>query len=614
MLTPMKLDEISAFLQPDAVAHSSSEGLFLKSSAVVSANLHGNRSQSINHQPHGTIGSRSTLPEPWQAQPLPLGYPTLGLGLLTGVLGLSFTFLWLRIQRLTDLVHRRDHQIHTLSATDSLTGLINRKQLIVIGNDLLKSNRTADIALLCINLNRFSAINDVFGHDTGDEVLWQVSCRLKSGFGESVTLARIGADEFALLLTLPRSHAANSGSAQLCRYAEHLFQILSRPFEINGQSLILSGRLGIALLAFENQEASAVTAPQSLTASKSLTASQSLTAPQYGGAVAAQTCERSFIELLTQAVLAMSKAKAALDPGIERSSAAVYSHYIYSPKADAESRYALFHPSMQSDTISQVQFRQALKMAIHRKQLRVRYQPIVDLQSARTIGFEALVRWQHPTRGLLSPSAFLPAAEEMGLMVAIDRWVMQTACAQISSWSSPSSALRPSLSVNLSAAHLAESDLADYVQQLLCEHSMAPHQLNLEITESVMIGDTQRVIETLIQVKALGVSVSLDDFGTGYSSLCYLHQFPVDVLKIDRSFVRCLGAGKMPITQQEGPPHGEVILKAILALAKGLDLRVIAEGIERDEQLLELRQLQCSYGQGNFFSQPLKGPSARKLL
>lgn len=250
-------------------------------------------------------------------------------------------------------------------------------------------------------------------------------------------------------------------------------------------------------------------------------------------------------------------------------------------------------------------FQKALMHAIDRRELRVRYQPIVDLCSSQPVGFEALVRWQHPDRGLLLPGDFLPLAEEIGLAIAIDRWVMQAACQQLAAWQRQTKAFKPALSINLTSTHLADPDLVNYIQLLLAHYQLAPSQLNLEVTESVMIMDPNRAIDTLRKIKALGISVSLDDFGTGYSSLCYLHQLPADVLKIDRSFVS--GLGKVP-------SQCDVIIKAILDLAAELNIRVIAEGIERDEQRQQLQLMNCSYGQGNLFSKPIEAACAQGLL
>ncbi len=569
------------------------------------------------------VVSHAPFPDACQTYALSLGYPAVSLGLMTGLFSVAFVLLGLRIRRLTRLVQRRDHQIVTLSAVDPLTGLANRKQLDAVGSQLLAASPRVEVALLYINLDGFKAVNDALGHGAGDELLLRVSQRLQACKRPKDTLSRLGGDEFALLLRWDDARQKRLCRREhICQYAEHLLKVLSEPFEVYGQPVSITGSLGMAL------------------------ATKETTAPL------------SFGHLLSQADIAMSQAKRARAmskvmpdaPGKYTQGKCVHSHY------------ALFHPLMQSEVVAQALLRRELKAAIVRQELRVHYQPIVDLRTSRTVGFEALVRWQHAVRGLLPPSAFLPQAEEMGLTVSIDRWVMEAACRQLSIWSRPPFLLQLSLSVNLSAAHLAEPDLVEYVQQLLSQYAIKPYQLNLEITESVMIADPERVIDTLGHLKKLGLSVSLDDFGTGYSSLGYLHQFPVDVLKIDRSFVSCLGPagqrlshvsssavnsstvneraneragvneragsafacssedtpdqvlGYTPDNRQRTPAQEEVIVQAIVDLARGLNIRVVAEGIERDDQRLQLRQMHCSYGQGNFFSEPLDGLTACELL
>ena len=277
---------------------------------------------------------------------------------------------------------------------------------------------------------------------------------------------------------------------------------------------------------------------------------------------------------------------------------------------------------------------QALRLALHREEFRVYYQPIVELQTAEIVGFEALVRWQHPQQGLLRPADFLPLAEEMNLIAAIDRWMLKAVCQQLSIWQANPDFQRlniqPCLSINLSAAYLSQpgSDvtgldkfgLVDYVRSLLTHYSIAPQQINLEITESVMITDPEQAMATLRQIREMGLKVSLDDFGTGYSSLSYLHQFPVDVLKIDKTFVRYLGdQGNDHHDHHHDhgaafPDRHQVIVQAILDLAKGLNLSVVAEGIEQPYQHSQLKQMNCHYGQGNLFGQAVDAASAQALL
>lgn len=277
---------------------------------------------------------------------------------------------------------------------------------------------------------------------------------------------------------------------------------------------------------------------------------------------------------------------------------------------------------------------QTLRLALQREEFRVYYQPIVELQTSKIVGFEALVRWQHPVQGLLKPADFLPLAEKMGLIAAIDRWVLKTACQQLSTWQTNLDRqhfnIRPCLSINLSANYLSQPGLdakglnklglVDYVRSLLTHYSVVPQQITLEITESVMITDPQQAMETLRLLREMGLKVSLDDFGTGYSSLSYLHQFPVDVLKIDRAFVRHLGNqgnGNHDHHSDRGealPDRHQVIVQAILDLAKGLNLCVVAEGVEQSCQHWQLKQMNCHYGQGDLFGHAVDAVSAQALL
>jgi EAL domain-containing protein (putative c-di-GMP-specific phosphodiesterase class I) len=246
-----------------------------------------------------------------------------------------------------------------------------------------------------------------------------------------------------------------------------------------------------------------------------------------------------------------------------------------------------------------------LRRAVDRGELRLHYQPLVDLVTGAVLGMEALLRWQHPVRGLVPPLSFIPLAEETGLILPIGRWVLQTACEQVRDWQrrfpSVSSLV---LSVNLSARQFAQADLVGEVASVLDHTGLDPAALELEITESVVMDESEASVERLRALRALGVKLVLDDFGTGYSSLSYLRRLPLDTIKIDRSFVNGLGedAANLPIVQ------------AVISLAHGLGIGVVAEGIETAEQLRWLRQLVCDRGQGYFFARPLPRAEMEALL
>jgi EAL domain-containing protein (putative c-di-GMP-specific phosphodiesterase class I) len=242
-------------------------------------------------------------------------------------------------------------------------------------------------------------------------------------------------------------------------------------------------------------------------------------------------------------------------------------------------------------------------MAQERQEFFIHYQPIVALDDFRLCGFEALVRWQHPVRGLISPLDFIPVAEEGGQIVQIGQWVLREACFQIQSWQEKFPADKPLyMTVNLSARQFAQPDLIDQVRNILAETKIDPAFLKLEITESMVMDNFESAAAMLFQLRALGVRLSIDDFGTGYSSLTYLHRFPIDTLKIDRSFITCMDKENMEI------------VRTILMLAENLGMDAVAEGVETQEQLTLLRSLNCQNGQGYFFSKPLDVAGAEAII
>jgi diguanylate cyclase (GGDEF)-like protein len=273
-------------------------------------------------------------------------------------------------------------------------------------------------------------------------------------------------------------------------------------------------------------------------------------------------------------------------------------------KADASVGCVVFEPSMSTQTMDRIDMEDDLRRAIERGELRVHYQPLVDLGSDRIVGFEALVRWQHPVRGLVPPLAFIPLAEETGLIVPLGRWVLETACRQARKWrDSRPSGPRLLMSVNLSARQFVQPDLVDQVEAVLAETGLEPSMLELEITESVVMDQSEAGIRTLSRLRDMGVRLVLDDFGTGYSSLAYLKHLPLDTIKIDRTFVAGL----------DGPTDRSIV-EAVITLAHGLRISVVAEGIETEAQFEILRAMGCDVGQGYLFAHPLPAPEAARLL
>ncbi len=277
---------------------------------------------------------------------------------------------------------------------------------------------------------------------------------------------------------------------------------------------------------------------------------------------------------------------------------------MYHAKA-AEKDYVVFDQKMHARAVTLLQLETDLRTAIERDELCMYYQPIVDLTSMRLFGFESLIRWNHPQRGLVPPGEFIPVSEETGLIIPLTLWVLRTSCRQMVEWQRKSESNRNLVvSVNLSGKHFAQKDLVKQIKAIIDETGIDPKHLKLELTESAVMQNAEGVILMLKQLRELGIQLSIDDFGTGYSSLSYLHRFPINTLKVDRSFVS---------TMEDGSENGEIV-RTVVALAKTLGLDVIAEGIETIHQLHQLRILGCEYGQGYLFSRPVPVEEAERLL
>jgi diguanylate cyclase (GGDEF)-like protein/PAS domain S-box-containing protein len=277
---------------------------------------------------------------------------------------------------------------------------------------------------------------------------------------------------------------------------------------------------------------------------------------------------------------------------------------MYSAKALGKARYQVFDEKMHTHAVALLEIESDLRRAIEEEEFKVNYQPIVSLGSGQICGFEALVRWHHPERGMISPADFIPIAEETGLVIQIDRWVLRQACLQMRKWQDTLPVTRRmKISVNLSCKQFMQPTIVGQVLEILQETGLDPSSLKLEITESVMLERGDYVMSVLEQLSAAGIELSLDDFGTGYSSLSYIHHFPVTALKIDQSFIKRIGREQ----------NGEIV-RAVVALARNLGLEVVAEGIETVIQLDQLKALGCEQGQGFFFSEPIDKESATALI
>jgi diguanylate cyclase (GGDEF)-like protein len=278
---------------------------------------------------------------------------------------------------------------------------------------------------------------------------------------------------------------------------------------------------------------------------------------------------------------------------------------MYRAKGHGRGRHEMFDTAMLAHAQTRLQLEIDLRKALERKEFIIHYQPIVELKTRRIVGFEALLRWQHPTRGLVMPSEFIPLAEETGLIVPVGHWVLNEACSQMRAWQVEFPTEPPlTISVNLSARQCSQMDLVQKVAAVLQKTGLAASHLKLELTESMIVEDAASTAATLSELRTLGVQVQIDDFGTGYSSLGYLQRLPIDTLKIDRTFVGRIGNNG----------SGTEIVQTILALAHDLKMKVVAEGIETDEQLSKLKSMECEYGQGFLFTEPVDSQAAALLL
>jgi diguanylate cyclase (GGDEF)-like protein len=278
---------------------------------------------------------------------------------------------------------------------------------------------------------------------------------------------------------------------------------------------------------------------------------------------------------------------------------------MYRAKAKGKAQYQVFDQEMHQQAVMQLQFETEMRHALERGEFCLYYQPIINLETNALAGFESLVRWNHPERGLVSPMVFIPTAEENRLILPLGRWIIYESCRQLREWQNDNPQTSSLMvSVNLSCKQFLQLDLAEQIAAILRETGLDPSCLKLEITESHIFENTEMAIATMNRLRALGVELSLDDFGTGYSSLSYLHRLPIDYLKIDRSFVNRM---------VESKENGEIVY-TIIKLAQNLKMKVIAEGIETPEQLAQLHQLNCEYGQGYFFSKPLEAELTKDFI
>ncbi|MDJ1168774.1 EAL domain-containing protein [Roseofilum sp. BLCC_M154] len=429
---------------------------------------------------------------------------------------------------------------------DPLTGLLNRSAFIDKIEECLKEVREKPgrfFTILTIDLNRFKIINDSLGHFVGDQLLISVARRLESYIANCGIVSRLNGDDFAVLIPEIQNYEEIMDLADCMEEA-----FANEPFWVQGHEVFMSASIGIVLshhastgLVYEDAE-----------------------------------------RLLKDADTA-----------------------IYHAKRKGKNHHQLFDSTMRSVDECQFQLEMDLRRAIERQEFCLYYQPIIDLNKGKISGFESLIRWKNQDNKVISPSKFIPLAEVTGLIVAIGEWVIDEACRQIKQWQEDGLLLQPIyVNVNVAGRQFAQAGLVEIIMQSLQRHQLPPDYFQVEITEGLMMENLDSVVRQLCQLQELGVNLCIDDFGTGHSSLSRLQLFPIDTLKIDRSFI---------------PLHSQVekdweLVKSIVNLGHSLSMRVVAEGVETVEQQQKLKELGCDYGQGYLFAKPLEQEAVRELL
>ncbi len=451
------------------------------------------------------------------------------------------------LEREVAVRRRAEDQLRHAAFHDKLTGLCNRDLLLDRLERCMERARRSDdyhFAVLFLDIDRFKEVNDSLGHFFGDQLLVAIAERLQNCLRgtdslsrvESNTVARIGGDEFVVLLDGIKDREDAS------QVAERVQEVLAEPFRLQGHEVFTTASIGIAFNELE--------------------------------------CEKAD-HLLRDADTAMYYAKAA-----------------------GKARHEVFNKKMHDEAMSRLQLHNDLKRAVEHQEFDVCYQPIICLKTGRLSGFEVLARWDHPERGAIDPIDFISRAEETGVIVLIGQWVLERACKQLRKWRKSGIGQDLALSVNVSKRQVAHPGFVEEVRTILRKHKIDGSSLKLEITESVIMENPDSITEVLARLKKLGCQIHMDDFGTGYSSLSYLHRFPLDVLKIDRAFMATMSADS---------DYADVVA-TVVALAHTLNMQVTVEGVESEEQLVQLLALNCDFVQGFYFSEAVVADEARRLI
>ena len=452
------------------------------------------------------------------------------------------------LEREVAVRRRAEEQLRHAAFHDRLTSLCNRDLLMDrLDRCITRARRNADykFAVLFLDVDRFKEVNDSLGHTVGDELLVEIARRIQTCLRDTDTLSRVESNTISRIggdeFVILLDGIKARTDASLV--AERLQSELAAPFSLSGHEIFSSASIGIAFNELEYDT------------------------PDH---------------LLRDADAAM-----------------------YHAKASGKARHEVFNKQMHAEAVARLQLGTELRRAIENNELVVQYQPIINLRTGRIGGFEALVRWNHPKRGMISPLDFIGRAEETGLVVQLGEQVLRRACSQIRAWHDEFPREDPlAISVNVSKRQVAEPGLVKTVKEILQSVGVDGRYLKLEITESVIMANPDSITEVLRQLRELGVQIHMDDFGTGYSSLSYLHRFPIDVLKIDREFVSTMGSTK----------GYAGVVQTVVVLAHNLHMEVIVEGVETREQLAQLIALDCDHAQGFYFAEALDPDKATELL
>ena len=455
-----------------------------------------------------------------------------------------------RLEEEIKIRKRSEEQIKYLAYYDSLTDLPNRMLFLDRLSQSLEHAKRHErlLAVLFLDLDNFKRINDTLGHSTGDKLLKEVAFRISGCLRKSDSFAYLGKEGFSASLSRLGGDEfvillTEINTVQdAASVAQRIIETMSQPFELGKNEVFITASIGVTLYPYHGDEAGV---------------------------------------LLKNADAAM-----------------------YQAKEQGRNNYQFFNQSLSDSTFERLMLDNNLRLALKRDELLLHYQPQVEIAGGRIIGMEALVRWRHQERGIISPAEFIPIAEENGCIVPIGEWVLNTACAQNRLWQGLNGNGSMKMAVNLSSYQFRQAKLIETVARAIEEHGLPPHLIELELTEGIIMRNADETVATLRELKNMGVQISIDDFGTGYSSLSYLRRFPIDTLKIDSAFVRDLATDEDDAS----------ITKAIIAMAHNLGLRVIAEGVETKEQFDFLAENGCDAVQGFLFSQPLASDDATDLL